>query len=81
MGDFFVFCAAEPDECKDFADLTCRTVPTGLHNAQIFLTGQVAVVGGGFNQRPDILQQLDTVAFGSGLAKNGDFPTCRVREP
>ena len=80
MGDLFVLRAVQADERQHLPDFAGRPAAQGLDNAQVFLPGQVAVVGRRFNQRADILQQLHPAAVRNRLAEHRDFAARGARQ-
>ena len=74
MGDLFVLLVLQPHNLQHLAHIPFRDVPQRLHDTQIFLPGQVAVVAGAFDEAAHLLEDVQPVLLIDRLAKDGNLP-------
>ncbi len=70
----------QPDDLQDFPDVFLRNAAKRLDNAQIFLTGQMAVVAGTLDETAHLTQYRQTVAVVHILSQHADAARCRTHQ-
>ena len=79
--DLFILLAGQAHDIERLPDVVLRHIAQGLQDPEVFLTGQVAVIGRGFDQRADILENVQPVFLVHPFAEYVDLTARGMSQP